>query len=1383
MTEPVLRTVTEIGEDGFPVEHRPESDESGERVGVLAGGDAIDWRRWLEGGDSRAGSEPSRRLEAFRESSAYVLLGAPGAGKTTAFETEAESAGGHYVTARDFLTLRARPEWRETDATLFIDGLDEKRAGSRDGRTPLDDIRARIDALGRPRFRLSCREADWFGANDRTHLGQVAKDGKVKVLRLEPLSDEDIRWLLARHPDVEDADEFREEARRRGIGHLLTNPQTLRMLADTVSGETWPETRTETFELACEKLVQEPNPEHRLANRDAPAAASRLAAGGRLCAVLLLTGRAGYAADHGAGDSENLDLASIPDDERTPLRLALNTRLFESPEEGRRVPTHRQIAEFLAARYLAKRIGGGLPVRRVLALMTGEDGGIVSELRGLAAWLAAHCPQAREALIERDPEGVTVYDDTGVFSRDDKLRLLERLRPPDPSLEARRFTSLVAPDMASVIHEILSDQRQDDDHRKLVLFLLCVLANAKPLPNLAESLLDLAANEDHSPNSRRWAAICLARGALEEPEQFGSFVRCLLSGLREGRLRDEGKHLLGNLLQFLYPKFIGPNEIFDYLDENHERSRHIRDPLGPYDDFWRHDLAAETWPEDAATVLGKLEEIFDRSEEWRQTGRPPATPLACAAPLLVRKALDRAEEHDPQRTLRWLKLAGGVDDWGSSPGSSTIRGWIEARPGRYKELLREAVAQCLRRENIQTAKQRVERVLHGAKTPSDYGRWCLEEIERIKDNDNLARFWFEAAWDALLHDKGTEDLTLEHLEAIATRNASLVQIFDRLRTTDLDGPLAKMERKDRQRTLVHRRNKEQVLADWRRFFGQHEEALRENHCPASPLNTIAEAYLGSYLDIRGESGSERLRNLLGGGTLLKAAVDGLRGAVQREDLPTAQEVLALWADNQRHLLASPVVAGLDLLPEASICALDDSVARVAVASLVASRPPSPGPDWVRPLFESRSDVAAEEIVRFATAALRRGGRQVPLPFVHEMLDHEWLSEVARIACPGLLRAFPVRAPRHQFNVLNRLLWWGVDHLEAPTMEPIIAVKLAARSMTSGQRAYWLAAQLVVSSEPSLAEAEAFAEKHANALSGLFAFYQRPSNPVSLPERLPSPLLGRLARLLGANSHPLRAVRSEPGRVIGSETVRVMIEVLGARAEDDALRALAALGDDPRMTAWHPTVRRVQQAQRVVRRDARFQPPDPAAVCRTLACRQPANVADLAAIVFEHISATAKNIRDGSTNDWRQYWEKGSKSWKPAHENDCRDALLSDLKTRLLPLDVEAAPEGRYADEKRSDIRISSRGFNVPVEIKKSSSPDLWRGIRDQLITKYTRDPGASGHGIYLVFWFGNKPDPCQMPESGTRPKNAADLEERLRGTLSPEEARLISICVIDVARP
>ena len=149
----------------------------------------------------RNGEKTPRSLEAFRSTSAYVLLGDPGSGKTTAFDTECKALGENacLINARDFLAfaVNSHPEWR--NKTLFIDGLDEIRAGLASAPTPFDQVRGRLDELGRPHFRLSCRDADWLGENDRSHLVSVSPDSQVKVLRLDLLTDSDVIRILDDH--------------------------------------------------------------------------------------------------------------------------------------------------------------------------------------------------------------------------------------------------------------------------------------------------------------------------------------------------------------------------------------------------------------------------------------------------------------------------------------------------------------------------------------------------------------------------------------------------------------------------------------------------------------------------------------------------------------------------------------------------------------------------------------------------------------------------------------------------------------------------------------------------------------------------------------------------------------------------------------------------------------------------------------------------------------------------------------------------------------------------------------------------------------------------------------------------------------------------------
>ena len=159
------------------------------------------------------------------------------------------------------------------------------------------------------------------------------------------------------------------------------------------------------------------------------------------------------------------------------------------------------------------------------------------------------------------------------------------------------------------------------------------------------------------------------------------------------------------------------------------------------------------------------------------------------------------------------------------------------------------------------------------------------------------------------------------------------------------------------------------------------------------------------------------------------------------------------------------------------------------------------------------------------------------------------------------------------------------------------------------------------------------------------------------------------------------------------------------------------------------------------------------------------------------------IRTGNDNGWRPYWNEQAhrRALEPKHEDSCRDALLRDLRPRL-PDEVDAQPEGRYANDTRADIRVACGDFHVPVEIKRHYHPRLWSALRDQLIALYTTDPATGGYGIYLVLWFGEAAGRrIPPPPSGTRPDGPDTLQARLEQLLTPDEKRRISVCVMDVS--
>ncbi len=1275
---------------------------------------------------SRDESEcPSRPLEDFRETEAYVLLGAPGAGKTEAFKQEAaQCLDGCYVEARDFNTFDDKPEWH--DATLFIDGLDEMRAGSTDGRTPLDRIRNTLNSLGCPRFRLSCREADWFGANDRTRLQMVSKNGGVNVLRLDPLSDEDIREILVRNYHIDDPDSFIASARKRGIDGLLPNPQSLRMLVAAVAGGRWPETRMETFELACRTLLKEHNPEHQIANPDGADISRLMDVAGRLCAVQLLTGNAGYTLPgNPISDPGYPGLEQIPDDDRATLRHTLGSKLFEGPSEGRVAPVHRQIAEFVAARYLARLIANGLPVGRILALMTGHDGVPVSELRGLSAWLAACSKASRSEVITRDPLGTTLYGDVRHFSTNEKRGLLKSLEREakqkpwfrDLSGSDARLGDIATPDMGPRFREILGDPTREDAKQSFVRILLLSLKHGRAIPGVSDQLLDIVQDDSRSMGVRSVAIDAFIR-QTGDGESADSNLKSLLANIDAGSVSDPDDELLGFLLMELYPKCLSASEILGYLRRPKNTSL-----LGKYYRFWAGHVPAKSTTVQCGELIDGIAQKFNQLKPaFLGTFGQVIYGRRLLLPLLKRLLESSPANISPDRLLIWLDVISDRELRIFPQRVEFILTWLSARPKLLKELVKLASKHC--------AKHELERLL------------------------------LQAARPASIPDSTAQE-------------------------THYGGRYEEETR--------------QLQREWRNYFKPHESKLRENRCQPVFLHHLAAVYFGLHVDAEGDTPLDRLQNVLGTDeNLIQAVLEGLRRSIDRSDLPTVSEVISLGIRDRQHYLALPFMAGMEEAVRTAQdrdLSLDEKQMRLALAIHYTFPSPfcdDPCPIWFPPLLKSHPDLVAEVLISSVRPRIKSDPHIAgDLDDLAYSADH---AKVARLASFPLLKAFPVRCTQQQLRVLHPLLEAAIRHCDERMLLDLIKTKLAHHSMNVGQRVYWLAAGFRVSPDSYLDRLECFVagnERRVAHLAEAIAGDRRPPAPI---ERLHGPALKLVIHLLGRSYRPyFRYSHARSGKVYEytldmqtSYQIQLAIDRLASDPSECAAEMLHSFAKDDNLISWRIDLNFAINQQNDLRRESSFRHGDIAQVIQVLDNRLPANAADLAALTTEYLREISRNIRDGNTSDWKRYWnvDPYNRAERPRPEDACRDMLLPDLQGRLKPLDIDAQKEGRYADDKRSDIRVSyGQQFNVPVEIKKSCHSNLWSSIKRQLIPKYTRDPGSDGYGIYLVFWFGNTEHCRPMPGENSPPKSADRLEELLRDTLSEEERRKISICVIDVAQP
>ncbi len=1366
-------------------------------------------------GGNRTDIEPLRRdsrpLADFRSHDAYVLLGDPGTGKTTAFDDEVKALGagvGHLVSARDFLGIDD-PSAVPAGRTLFIDGLDEVRAGARDALTPFEGIRRRLHELGRPRFRLSCREADWLGENDRRHLARISPGGEVTVLRLDPLTEADIKRVLAHRDDIPYPGRFVAMARERGVDGLLANPQTLGMLADVVGGGgEWPGSRLETFEQSCRRIVREHNEEHNIASLGAdgaPDVGRALDAAGRLCAVHLLTGTAGFAMLPGGHGTDWLTLDQCDYDPQDLLLYALRTKLFTGQPDGRLLPIHRHVAEYLAARHLGRLVEERkLPARRVVALMAGRDGAVVTEMRGLSAWFAARCRSGRPLLIDRDPIGVVQYGDIGGFADGEKRSLLGALKRDLPTKDldfgfAARLRALATPGMETAFRDVLSSPSREPERQWFVGLLLQALIDGAPLPGLSESLLGVVRDSRWRSSVRLEALDAYCRGS--HGGDGARELSELFDDVRSGKVADPDDELLGALLEHLYPREMSPGELWELFSSRPPAP----DGWGRYRRFWGKKLVELSPDPDLRAHLDHLASVPDDMHahpDHSGFGRPNLGLLARGLAVHGDAIVDGGEI---AKLYDWLGVA-SVRDRSLGDGRAYIKAvqdWLAERPRVQKAVILEGLRRCPDSDDLDRRIREVHRRLHHSELPHDFGLWCLNQAVAMEERvPQVAQHLLERAFRALDDGRIGHDLTRRRIREAISHSDCLKTVLARLeRSPSISQQEAELAEEERRYERRHRAERAKELD----YLRSQKAALAGNRAAAGLLYQLARVYFGDYTEISTDknAGARAIgERFASDPSTVQAILKGLRRVPSRKDLPSLTDVVRACRKNRTYHLGPPYLAGLAELERVSADtgaagpAESDASMRLAVAFHFTTIHGQYGPSWYKKLVDERPELVADVQVRIASAAWK--GQQTVDCKLHQLALDSAYKRVAGFSALKLLRAFSTQCKRRFSQELEYLLIAALRHSDGEALRNLVAAKLSRSSLGVWQRVRWLAAGWIASPDSFADDLRDHADGGEDRLAELTSFLHAALRVAELASGLDGGSLAFLVRLLGSSVEPERLPGSSSGGVRDvtpamerSWLVKRLIQRLSSshsrkadesREADDPLEELAG---DHALSAWRSELRRAREAQRAVRRDHGYRHPGVDEVCRTLRGAEPANVADLAALTEDHLRQLGNELRHGDADGWTVFWnrEPDGTPEKPKPEPACRDGS-SWLFGRACRNRSRSLREAHHAGHNRSDLRVSYLGprdqrFHVPVEIKKDEHRDLWTAIEDQLVGKYAIDPAAQGHGIYLVLWFGR--GKTQRSPDGERPATPEALEDRLRSALSPRRARKISVCVMDVS--
>ena len=1322
-------------------------------------------------------------LAGFAQSNAYVLIGEPGSGKSTALRTENEARGGVYLQVSDFLTFD-RPAWRGT--TLYLDGLDEVRAGEVNGRLPLERVLTKLDRLGCPPFRLSCRWADWYGAYDRGRLGRVSSEELI-VLRLDPLSEPDVKRILAENHGITDPEGFIAGASHRGVAGLLANPQNLDLLATAVSAGNWPKSLPETFEAACRMLISEENTVYSVANPTAGEMESLLNEAGRLCAVQILAGLTGFTQlDHVTASPE---YPYVPADAiGTGTSRVLQTRLFAGAAEGRLAPAHRQLAEFLAARYISGRIDDGLPIQRVLALISGSDGELMGPFRNFVAWLAVHNRPSRKQLSRLNPGGMFYRGGPDMYAAHERRDILFNLRREarwNPEcLYTRRWPGLgplVSVEVQDAFQEILTTTERNYPNQPHVMMALQALQDGQPLPDLVPSVLRIVRDPSWLPGIRCAALDTLVeyrkRNALQEDVLVG-----LLADIDAGKLEEPGGDLLGILLKALYPGDIPIAEALKYL-RNPESWISSQQFLA----FWTSHVPEESTDEQRAELLDAFADDFGAFGSAMIGESSPHSIMGQLPAEVLKSRLRGSMDDIPiERLWDWSLLASqpGLHVLDRVAGAVSLE--LERNDDRLKDLLKYGVEWCASAEDPVSCMRSLVRALSGAR-PVDFGQWCVDRALSAATKLTAAIYidlYVNLHMDQLVREPFAVDLTWEQFRERLLPNPVVVALFDE-RYKLLDHPHG-------DRTYFFLGGLLPDTEAQAKCQGEIEAESAELEAGSGNpylLERAAQAYYSETASAAAESPWDRLGRLVGSRTDLAAHLrSGLLGVLGRDDLPTPSDIPAQYGAAPMPPLTFPFMAALSELDKSGaldVSGMSDGVVDLAV-TILHSVPadqitPDPHdffrtfrPQWLSQLLQDRPQPIADALIRAIRRKLEMG--ILPASEVRALADQDHRS-VAALACQPLLRTFPGESGEDCLKALGWLLAAALKSCDGIQLERTIRHQLENEELPEAQRIYWAAAGFFLAPGRYGRELLRSGDRpdQLGSLLDLFC-------GVGLPREFVRRLGVSELRLLIAVT---RVAKEGPVIKAGWSLTSGLLWRLSSFEPQEAASLLEELRDSPAFARWDADIALAMEYHFARRREAEFQHCGIEAVSKTLKNGPPANAGDLAALAVNELEVLSERIRDGSASYWRIFWnvDRYNHPKGPRPEESCRDAILFNLQSRLARLGVDVQPEGTYADDKRSDIRVTYGGFNVPVEIKRACHRDLWTAIRNQLMVKYARDPEAAGFGIYLVLWFGQD-DRCKPTAlESWIPGDAGEVESGLRKQLFERERSRISVCVIDVSKP
>lgn len=1304
-------------------------------------------------------------LSQLRGEPYVVLLGEPGAGKSTALEQEAIAEGGEIATCRE--VMNGSPIG--VSGTAYLDALDEYRSGD-GGKDKLHRLANAISKSNIRRWRLTCRAEDWRATADVNAMRRAANNKPIVVAHLMSLSEAEAQLVLA-SLGAPDPEWFVSEAQNRGAGAFLENPLSLKLLHSVViSNGVWPTSRFDLFARATSALAHEHDPERETDPR--PGADEILAVAAAMSFHLLASGAKALwrsnALPPGSIENEYVVTRALGFEARV-LEAALDTALFRG--EGHAfAPFHRTVAEFLAGRFLARKVVGAgktpaFPLRRAIALITGSDLKAPSELRGLYAWFAAHLqsagdPGGARRLIQNDAATVLAYGDAAAFDTAGRREILYHLDRDDPFF----LSSL---DDATVVGGLASDDLAEDfktildaDVRShLQVTVLQALADGPPVKRMSEKLREIVLDADQLLWMRERAAeILVSKASNSDGTQHGLLNDLASMTVDRGQLAIRACILTSRSTQDV-----------QFSD--------LRALLMDFD-----SLPAKTQADADIDDIGSLvslsikiarhprPDLFDKGIGKTGSGRRHASEVQSLLDRAFFATVEASPDISAARLLLWLgNLRDHRWDMLDSEVVEAIRRWIDYDSDRRELELFFALMErsppgegpwVVINEYVSTARR----------LPSDALIHGLLELAKATKPGAARKRMFQFAAHASrsgVHWSKWQETIVSLLEQEGGFKGFIKSL--------LSDPTARWKKQEAKRKARQDQKTEKSRSENVAALTPNLAAISSgNASQFGVLSWAANHYRNGQ--IRKEKSPFENIVTYSNEEIAAAIAEGFVQFVVHTDIKVSVEDLGRaratrGAFPQEHVVAAGLHQALLHGREKDIDASSLIIALVGLRQAYFSRDGDPSISaWAADRLSRDPKQGADMMIRYWSAALEEGDDDL------DGIDHLMAAdkpELVSLCMLGLLGEKPgLPSP-----ALRQAIGACAATLNRSELTEMVRLTLDRDDLERQQKDIWSFVGLALMPEEF---ADRLSEEDLEAAllapnGNLAKTFNELCPNIDLLDRIRIHVLGK--------KHQAREDDWHSGGVGG--IVRAAIRRLGASAASDAgeqLKELAPTVD----ASWAPHIAHAASEHARKLRDEQFAAPSVSRLMSALGNGSPATSSDLAAVVLEEIERYRTTLRTGSETPWKRFWntDEYGEAINPQIENEDRDRLLELLRPRFERYGIAASlPEARRGENTRADIMmLSHAGQNLPIEAKRHYNGELWTAASTQL-AGYSADPGACGYGIYLVFWFGTEFMAPKRGDDTPVPDSAEVLEKVLADDLPSQMKEKLAVVVLDVSRP